>query len=83
MKRILSKVTFLTLLLLLSLSLIGCETENPITCDTGEKVVGGKCVTDVPVDTKTDFEKVNEAWNLLDLGDISAVTDKLILPDEI
>lgn len=64
------KILTVLLLLLGSFTLAGCEEDTPPTEPKD------------PVVELTDFEKVDEARTALDLGDISAITANMVLPQE-
>jgi len=83
------KKGFLILLtFLLSFTLFACDPnedpdpvdipDDPIVCDDDQEEIDGECV-DIVVEP-TDAELVLEAKDALDLGDISAVTEDLVLP---
>jgi poly(beta-D-mannuronate) lyase len=67
-----NKLINLLLIFLLLISLVACTETDPLddNYNSSDEVV------------LTDFEKVNAAKEALDIGDISAVTSNLVLPDE-
>lgn len=82
------KILLLLLTFMLSFTLYACDPEedpntdpvDPITCEEGQEEVDGECV-DIVIPL-TDAELVEEAKDALDLGDLSAVTEDILLPSE-
>jgi len=82
------KLLLLALTLMLSFTLFACDPEegpndqpdDPITCDEDQELIDGECVDKIP--ELTDADRVEEAKDALDLGDLSAITDDIELPTE-